>query len=100
MIRYGVLNCFRSGVYRRLHLVLLASQVCELSKQSRLSFRPVFFYVRNESISVPPTSFSLVELVEFDEAVDLLRNSGVKVPVVIAIFCESLQIGFELLIFC
>ena len=56
--------------------------------------------MRNESVSVPPTSFSPVELVEFDEAVDLLRNGGVKVPVVLAIFRESLKIGFELLIFC
>jgi hypothetical protein len=43
VISHGVLNCLRSGVDSRIHLVLLASQVCELSEQSRLSFRPVFF---------------------------------------------------------
>jgi hypothetical protein len=32
--------------------------------------------------------------------VDLLRNGGVEIPVVIAVSCEFFQISFELLVFC
>ena len=60
----------------------------------------MFLKLRNESVSFPPTPFCLVELVEFDEAIDLLRDRGVDVPMIIAVFRESLQISFELLISC
>jgi hypothetical protein len=51
--------------------------------------------MRDEFIGVRPTPLRLVELVEFDEAVDLLRNGGVEIPVVIAVSCEFLKIKFS-----
>ena len=36
-------------------------------------------------MGIPPALFCLVEPVEFYEAVDLLRDSGVQVPVVVII---------------
>jgi hypothetical protein len=74
--------------------------MCKLSQESRLSFRSVLGESREEVVGVAPALFCLVEPAEFSEAVDLLRDGGLQVPVVVVISWEVLQVGFELLVFC
>jgi hypothetical protein len=100
VVRHGELNGLRRSVESRIHRVLLAPEVCELSEESRLGLCSVLSQMRNEIVGVPPTLLRFVESVKFNEAVDLLRNGGVEIPVVIAISCEFFQISFELLVFC
>jgi hypothetical protein len=50
-------------------------------------------------VGVPPALLCLVEATKFYEAVDLLCDSGVQVPVVIVIPWEVLQVSFKSLVF-
>src|SRR5712671_609457 len=57
VVRHGELHGVGGSVEGRIHRVLLASEVCELSQESRLSFCSVLGELREEVMGVAPALF-------------------------------------------
>jgi len=64
LIVHGQSHPLRCSIEGVIGSVLLASQVCELSHQSRLGFGPVFRESREQIVSVTPALFGIVEIIE------------------------------------
>src|SRR5450432_411376 len=65
VVRHSELHGLGGSVEGCVHRILLASQMCELSQESRLSFCSVLGESREEVVGFEPALFCLVEPAEF-----------------------------------